>query len=34
LPLFLWLRSLTDQRLVDLHRRHLRAKGRDARKEQ
>lgn len=29
-PLFVWLRSLTLQRLVDLHRRHLGAKMRDA----
>ncbi len=30
LPLFLWLRQLTAQRLVDVHRRHLGAKMRDA----
>jgi RNA polymerase sigma-70 factor, ECF subfamily len=30
LPFFLWLRLLTGQRLVDLHRRHLGAKLRDA----
>ena len=32
-PLFLWLRSLTLQRLVDLHRLHLGAKMRDAGRE-
>jgi RNA polymerase sigma-70 factor (ECF subfamily) len=30
LPFFVWLRLLTGQRLVDLHRRHLGAKMRDA----
>jgi RNA polymerase sigma-70 factor (ECF subfamily) len=30
LPFFLWLRFLTGQRLVDLHRRHLGAKMRNA----
>jgi RNA polymerase sigma-70 factor (ECF subfamily) len=30
LPFFLWLRQLTAQRLVDVHRRHLGAKMRDA----
>jgi RNA polymerase sigma-70 factor, ECF subfamily len=30
LPLYLWLRQLTAQRLVDIHRRHLGAKMRDA----
>jgi RNA polymerase sigma-70 factor, ECF subfamily len=30
LPLFLWLRQLTAQRLIDVHRRHLGAKMRDA----
>jgi RNA polymerase sigma-70 factor (ECF subfamily) len=30
LPLFLWIRMLTGQRLVDLHRMHLGAKMRDA----
>jgi RNA polymerase sigma-70 factor (ECF subfamily) len=30
LPFFLWLRLLTGQRLVDLHRQHLGAKMRDA----
>jgi RNA polymerase sigma-70 factor (ECF subfamily) len=30
MPFFLWLRFLTGQRLVDLHRRHLGAKMRDA----
>jgi RNA polymerase sigma-70 factor (ECF subfamily) len=30
LPLYLWLRQLTAQRLVDVHRRHLGAKMRDA----
>jgi RNA polymerase sigma-70 factor (ECF subfamily) len=29
-PFYLWLRALTGQRLVDLHRRHLGAKMRDA----
>jgi RNA polymerase sigma-70 factor (ECF subfamily) len=33
LPFFLWLRLLTGQRLVDLHRQHLGAKMRDARHE-
>ena len=32
-PLFLWLRSLTLQRLIDLHRLHLGAKMRDAGRE-
>jgi RNA polymerase sigma-70 factor (ECF subfamily) len=32
-PFFLWLRSLTGQRLVDLHRRHLGAQMRDAGQE-
>src|SRR6516162_9125118 len=30
MPFYLWLRLLTGQRLVDLHRRHLGAKMRDA----
>jgi RNA polymerase sigma-70 factor (ECF subfamily) len=30
LPFFLWLRTLTGQRLIDLHRQHLGAKMRDA----
>jgi RNA polymerase sigma-70 factor (ECF subfamily) len=30
LPFFLWLRALTGQRLIDLHRQHLGAKMRDA----
>src|SRR5262245_33345364 len=30
LPFYLWLRSLTGQRLIDLHRQHLGAKMRDA----
>jgi RNA polymerase sigma-70 factor (ECF subfamily) len=33
LPFFLWLRLLTGQRLVDLHRRHLGTKMRDAGQE-
>jgi RNA polymerase sigma-70 factor (ECF subfamily) len=33
MPFFLWLRWLTAQRLVDLHRRHLGAKARDAGQE-
>lgn len=33
LPFYLWLRSLTGQRLIDLHRRHLGAKMRDAGQE-
>jgi RNA polymerase sigma-70 factor (ECF subfamily) len=32
-PFYLWLRSLTGQRLIDLHRRHLGAKMRDAAQE-
>jgi RNA polymerase sigma-70 factor (ECF subfamily) len=32
-PLYLWLRSLTGQKLIDLHRRHLGAKMRDAGQE-
>jgi RNA polymerase sigma-70 factor, ECF subfamily len=32
-PFYLWLRSLTGQRLVDLHRRHLGAQMRDAGQE-
>src|SRR5262245_48267334 len=33
LPFYLWLRSLTGQRLIDLHRQHLGAKMRDANQE-
>jgi RNA polymerase sigma-70 factor, ECF subfamily len=33
LPFFLWLRMLTGQRLIDLHRHHLGAKMRDAGQE-
>jgi RNA polymerase sigma-70 factor, ECF subfamily len=33
LPFFLWLRGLTGQRLMDLHRRHLGAQMRDAGQE-
>jgi RNA polymerase sigma-70 factor (ECF subfamily) len=33
LPFYLWLRSLTGQKLIDLHRRHLGAKMRDAGQE-
>jgi len=32
-PFFLWLRGLTGQRLIDLHRRHLGAQMRDAGQE-
>ena len=32
-PFFLWLRALTGQRLIDLHRQHLGAKMRDAQQE-
>lgn len=32
-PFFLWLRKITGQRLIDLHRRHLGAQARDARLE-
>src|SRR5262245_64695037 len=32
-PFYLWLRALTGQRLVDLHRRHLGAQMRDAGQE-
>jgi RNA polymerase sigma-70 factor, ECF subfamily len=32
-PFYLWLRSLTGQKLIDLHRRHLGAKMRDAGQE-
>ncbi len=32
-PFFLWLRTLTGQRLIDLHRRHLGAEMRDAGQE-
>ena len=32
-PFFIWLRGLTGQELVDLHRRHLGARARDARRE-
>jgi RNA polymerase sigma-70 factor (ECF subfamily) len=33
LPFFLWLRGVTGQRLIDLHRQHLGAKMRDAAQE-
>src|SRR5216684_3655057 len=33
LPFFLWLRALTGQRLIDLHRHHLGAQMRDVRQE-
>lgn len=33
MPAFLWLRLLINQQLVDLHRQHLQAEKRDARKE-
>jgi RNA polymerase sigma-70 factor (ECF subfamily) len=33
MPFFLWLRGLTGQRLIDLHRQHLGAKMRDAQQE-
>jgi RNA polymerase sigma-70 factor (ECF subfamily) len=32
-PFYVWLRALTGQRLIDLHRRHLEAKMRDAGQE-
>jgi RNA polymerase sigma-70 factor (ECF subfamily) len=32
-PFYVWLRALTGQRLVDMHRRHLRSQQRDARQE-
>jgi RNA polymerase sigma-70 factor (ECF subfamily) len=32
-PFFIWLRSVTVQRLIDVHRQHLQAKARDAGKE-
>ncbi|MCG8648575.1 MAG: sigma-70 family RNA polymerase sigma factor [Pirellulales bacterium] len=32
-PFFLWLRKITGQRLMDVHRRHLGVQGRDARVE-
>jgi len=32
-PFFIWLRSVTLQRLIDVHRRHLGAKARDAARE-
>jgi RNA polymerase sigma-70 factor (ECF subfamily) len=32
-PIYVWLRALTGQRLIDLHRRHLGAKMRDAGQE-
>jgi RNA polymerase sigma-70 factor, ECF subfamily len=34
LPLFLWLRGITANKLLELHRRHLGTKMRDARREQ
>src|ERR1700722_13975990 len=34
MPLFLWCRLLTDQRLIDLHRQHVGAQMRDAGKEE
>jgi RNA polymerase sigma-70 factor (ECF subfamily) len=33
MPFYVWLRALTGQRLIDLHRQHLGAKGRDAGQE-
>ncbi len=33
LPLFLWLRRMTGQKLFDLHRHHLGARARDKRRE-
>jgi RNA polymerase sigma-70 factor (ECF subfamily) len=33
MPLYSWLRRLTAQRLLDIHRYHLKARGRDARRE-
>jgi RNA polymerase sigma-70 factor (ECF subfamily) len=32
-PFFIWLRTVTVQRLIDVHRQHLGAKGRDAARE-
>lgn len=32
-PFFLWLRKITSQKLIDVHRRHLGTQGRDARLE-
>ncbi len=32
-PFFIWLRTVTVQRLIDVHRRHLGAQGRDAARE-
>ncbi len=32
-PFFLWLRKITGQKLIDVHRRHLGAQARDARQE-
>lgn len=32
-PFFLWLRKITSQKLIDIHRRHLGTQGRDARLE-
>jgi RNA polymerase sigma-70 factor (ECF subfamily) len=33
MPIFLWVRRITVQKLADLHRQHLGAKARDARRE-
>jgi RNA polymerase sigma-70 factor (ECF subfamily) len=33
LPFFLWLRCITGQKIIDLHRRHLGAQARDPRRE-
>ncbi len=33
MPFFLWLRHITGQKLIDIHRRHLGAEARDARRE-
>jgi RNA polymerase sigma-70 factor (ECF subfamily) len=33
MPVFVWLRMITNQRLIDVHRRHLGAKMRDAGQE-
>jgi RNA polymerase sigma-70 factor (ECF subfamily) len=33
MPLFVWLRRITGQKLAEIHRRHLGAKARDARRE-
>jgi RNA polymerase sigma-70 factor (ECF subfamily) len=34
MPVYIWLRRLANQKLIQAHRRHLQAAGRDARREQ